>query len=221
MLLIALAGCALRADVVTFTDSRQTQAQDCGNFGACQPFGLSLASLDPKLGVPESITWRFTDFLQYYGGINDMYLPTGLPFSWTTVGGDLIDLQFFGVGSLDLSQTHTYSGLTSGNRQISMGGWWSEITLTASGTIADPSTFVGDNGVSMGITPFLNASFPVDNNGVFAALISAQNNAGLVVTVTYASASVPEPRYSILVLCLAGAFLVLRLRSLAPTTGIG
>jgi hypothetical protein len=200
----------VRADTIVLTGTYQTTVQDDCGFPGCSPFSISIPQFDPSLGTLTSIAWTFTDGQQYYGGINDIGDPLiGDPFTWTTTEGDASS-----VLGLDVSNSQFNEGVNiCGCNQISMGGWWSEDSLDATGVVPDDSPFIGTGTLNIPITPFVSASFPTSSNGeVEAGILFTEDSASLTVTETYTALDptadpVPEPKGSIV--ALAPAFLLL------------
>jgi hypothetical protein len=146
------------------------------------------------------VTWTFIDYQEYYGGENDEYQIPGETYTYTTTEGD----ESAQLG-LNISNTQNNSGVTGGNYQIGMGGWWSYDTLAASGTLSHMDDFIGTGMVNVSILPFLEASWPVvdGSDTVEAALIYVQDSATLTVAYTYTDpAPVPEPRWMVLALAI-------------------
>lgn len=194
LVLLIFVGCAMRANTVTFTSTIQTDIQPCGNQQDCQPFDFSIPQFS---GAPSSITWAFSDSLNYYGGANDMGAEPGLMFTWSTTEGDQSPIL-----GLDASNTQSMTEFTCGCRNLAGGGFWLETIISGSGSVGG-SEFSGTGDVDVPVTPFLFAS--PGGGPVFAALIQVQDNATLTLTATYLP--VPEPIGGLAF--LTGAFLLL------------
>jgi hypothetical protein len=202
-IILVLLGVGSMADTLTYTSQSYggPPTQSCGNFQACQPYYMAFPQFDPQLGTLASATWSFTDYQEYFGGVNDMYDPAvGMPYSWATVEGDEGD----GIG-LDAQVTQLNVGVATGTGEIGMGGWNYD-TVEATGALGDMNQFMGSGWFALTITPFLYASYPQSVDGwPTAALIEVEDEAILTVNYTYspevgqlmvadvAVDSVPEP----------------------------
>ena len=221
-LLIFLAFTIAHADTIDLLVTGTSNGiDDCVNFPGCSPFDISIPQFDPSLGTLTSVAWSFTDYQQFYGGYNDLSDPIpGDQFTWSTTEGDESNLL-----GLTASNSQVNSGEACGCRQISMGGWWSEDSLDATGVVPDDSPFIGIGTLNIPITPFVSASFPTTESGawVVAGILFIEDSATLTLTETYTAAaadptfgadviaSTPEPRYGAFLLAISG--LIVRLIS--------
>lgn len=208
-LLTLLTICA-RADTVTYQSTVQS-FQGPGNFGLPQLFSFSIPQFNPA-STPDSlysVSWTFRDYQQFYAGVNDMGATPGEPYTWTTneeVTSDLLGLD--AAGKQDLS------GVTTGSRQISMGGSWYRDQLDAQGMVADADTsqFTGAGNVDIPASSFVWATSPL-SLGVFSASGLVQDYATLTVVYQTSDAHsvVPEPAgFAPLLVGLIGVGLLVR-----------
>ena len=185
-----LAALPLSADIITVTYNFTpvTLSQNCGTLAGCAPIVFDL----PQFSGPGTLTavdWSMTDDVQYYGGINDMYQPTGSPWSATFLVGDESSLL-----GLDATSGYSESGVVYGNgTQISMGGWWTNTLISASGSASDLTPFLGSGDLQLAITPFASTS---SSGAAFAGITEMRDIISL--SVTYVD-PVPEPRWLALV----------------------
>lgn len=203
---------ALRADTVTLTYSTPYPfpEQTCGNLNACQPFNLFvLVPPTDATGALTSVAWAITDSQSYYGGFNDVGQPPGETFSWTTTEGDQI-APLYGTATQGVTVTNTQqnTGVTTGSRQISAGGFWRGDLIQASGVL-DAGATAALGGAAFAVTPFLFADQPPAYEAViWTSLIIVQDYGTLTVTAGYGGTAVPEPRLEfllVLLVLLAGA----------------
>lgn len=215
LLLLCFVGAALYADTttVTYTLAASNTALSCGDIGGtCGSLDFSVPQFNSTGGTLTAVNWTFSDFMQYYGGINDMYDPlVGDPYTYTTTEGDTS-----AVLGLDASTSQFNSGVIEDDfgQQISMGGQWQNTTIQASGSALDLSAFTGDGNVLIDVVPFLEASFPTSSNGAVEAGFSGlRDYATLTITYVDPPCATPEPAMLPLVAGLLGLGLAIMTRS--------
>jgi hypothetical protein len=190
------------ADTVTYTyTTTEGLEQNCNvGYYTCSALTLSIPQFNPDLGILQAIDWTFTDGLQFYSGYNDIadeYEPS-VPFSYSTTEGDQSTIL-----GLDVSATQQVSGYTcqGGCRNVSGGGTWGWIYLTASGTVQDFDPFVGDGTIAIDILPVVDATWPVSTEDVASSI--GPIISGMTLEVTYVVSPVPEPRAIWMLGCIA------------------
>src|SRR5579883_785546 len=160
-----------------------------------------------SIPVPEfngslpSMDWSLNATFWVHEGINDMYMTPGIPYTASLELGIASD-------PLGLSnQTgYSFSGVTTGLHEISMGGGAGIDSVSLSGTAPDPSVFEGTGTFAI---PLVLSNQSWATNGVVAAITTVYGSVDLQLNYDPVD-PVPEPRWLALTLLVPFAW---RLRS--------
>jgi hypothetical protein len=192
--LIALTTTGLFASSITYENTNSSVAG--------QSFEVGIPLFDGSLGTLDSVNWSLSEG-QLIGIIVDNCSglpPTEEPYSYAITGGVTVS-----VLDATVDSTTSGSGFTLGTCPGGGVGLGISQHLTASGTLSDPSAFIGSGTAQVAIDPFATGSFDIGlpDGGGFDIVDTSVD-----LTVTYTYTSTPEPGMLPLLLSLAGALLL-------------
>jgi len=166
--------------------------------GPGNPFDFYFSDFNPSLGTLDSMNWSLAGgqtVLIYIPNCDGFNPVTPLNYTYTITGG--FDLLGSSVGN-----TQSGSG-TVGN---TCGGFQTpavQESISGSGTVSDPTPFIGTEGQFVEVTGFASGVVSVDGGFSVQPVMDAVEGNGTL-TVTYDYTPTPEPRMPFLILIGCG-----------------
>jgi hypothetical protein len=192
------------ATALLSADSVETIVSD--GSGPGNPFDFFIDDFNPSLGTLDSMTWSVTGGQTVFLPISNCGVGPVEPLNYTytfTAGFNLL-------GS---SVENSMSG--SGSVGSTCGGFNTPGTpqaISGSGTVSDPSSFIGSSGQLIEVTGFV-ASGSFTAGGIYGGFptggLYAQNGNGQL-TVTYDYTPTPEPQMPLLITSVCGLAVIVR-----------
>jgi hypothetical protein len=198
VVLLAASVLGLWADSVeTFTSAPGEES--CA---PCGPLYFDVPQFNPSLGVLNSIDWSLA------GGVS---VDIDIDYCTTNPPGPLFNYSYditvgYNVLGTTVSDTQTGSGAAHGGCYTSGEIFAFQAGLQTSGSIPDPSSFIGNGTMNIPATPSISGDVNVDTplGAVFFGLY------GGTMSVTYDYTAAPEPRTTWLMLVGCGLVAVLQ-----------
>lgn len=190
-ILLLLLPLVLSADSVTYTyTATAVNATTCGGYlPGCAPLEFDIPEFDPGLGAIDSIEWTFADTQDYavniaywgspvYGGSTNL-------LAWQTTEGDT-SAQL----GLDASATQNQSCYCAADWF-----WTGQNDIEASGTIGDPSAYIGTGTIAIFVQPGTSQTDPgFESTGVYTSLLDTSDDATLTLSyIDTPAVQTPEP----------------------------